>query len=113
MLAERVFVDPGLEPLPLQMGLGHELGQVLVALIAGGEQSQVRRPLPPRDFLFLMHRPGGQIDLATDDALHPRFFRRHVEVNGTIKIPVIRDANRRHPEFLGSFHQFRNPDRPI
>ncbi len=58
-------------------------------------------------------RTGRHVSLASDDRLDPRFLRFLIKFNRAVKISVIGDRDRRHPELLRFFHQLLHPNRAI
>ncbi len=89
MLREQVFVDAGLVIEPFRVAGGHQLDEVLVALVGLGQQNQVVRRLTD---IAALRQPaaGGDVDLASENWLHAPLFgvvvenyrRKHVAVFG-------------------------------
>ena len=85
----------------LDVRRGHDLHEVLVALVVLRQQNQVVVAL-------LLHPvvPHRHVHLAPDDRLHRRMLLRVLEeLLGPVHVPVVRDREPGHPELLGAVEQ--------
>ena len=83
------------------MGRGHDLHEVLVALVVLRQEDEVIIPL-------LLHPvvAFGDIDFAPDDRLHGRVLLRELEeLLHAVHVPVVRDREAGHSQFLGPIEQ--------
>ncbi len=88
VLREVLAVDPWLVVVAVEMGVGGEPAEVLVAGPVLGEQDQVEG-LAVGLALLVEHRPAGDVRLDPDDRLDAGVLGRLVEGDGAVQRPVI------------------------
>ena len=91
VLREVLAVDPGLVVVAVEVGVGDEPTQVLVADEVLGQQDQVER-LGVGLALLVGHRPPGDVGLDADDRLDPLRVRRLVEGDRPVQGAVVGDG---------------------
>ena len=112
VLREVVAVDPRLVVVAVEVGVGREAAQVLVALPVLGEEDQVEG-LAVGLALLVGHRPAGDVRLDADDRLDALGLRRLVERHGPVERPVVGQRQRIHPLLGRRVHDVRDPSQPV
>ena len=111
---EKLTVHARLVIEAVKMGGRAQLHQVAVSLVVGGEESHVESHiLPSVGRLLLVHRTGGDVDLASDDRLHLRFLGGLVELDRAEEISVVCQGDRRHAKLGRLPHELLHPDGSI
>ena len=114
VLPQQVHVDPWLDVEPLQIGLGHHVGEVAVALLVPAQEDQMAGlRVQLVDLLEPGAAPGGHIDLTADDGLDARRLTGLIEVDHPIHHPVVGDGHRLLPQVLHPLHQFLDAAGPV
>jgi hypothetical protein len=109
VIAQQLLVDPRVVIEPLEVPLGVEERQVLVADLVLRQQDQVKvAAVGP--VVAVGRRDVG---LAAKDQLHPGLLGLAVEVERAEHVAVIGDRDRVHPEVLDLGEQILHPDRAI
>ena len=101
-------VDAGLVVVPVEVGVGGEPAEVLVARPVLGEQDQVEG-LAVGLALLVGHRPARDVGLDAEDRLDALGLRRLVERDRAIERAVVGDRERIHAVLGGRVHQLRDP----
>ena len=100
---------PGLQDLTIHPGpviksvhvaFGHDLHQILIALVILRQKDQMIVPVLPSYGLPVKPGTGGHIDLTADNGLDPRLFSRPVKIDHPIHGSVIRDRHTVHAQFF-------------
>ena len=118
---EGFFIDAGFVPHAIEVAFGDEFGEVFEAGVIGGEEGEVGGAFAAGDFLFVVHREGGEVGLTADDGVDDGglFFVLSfclgllVKLDSTEEITVIGHGDRGHAEFGDAVHQFVDPHRAI
>ncbi len=105
---EVVAVDARLVVVPVQVGVGGQAAQVLVALPVLREQDQVER-LAIRLAVLVGHAARGDVGLDADDRLDALRPRRLVERDGAVQGTVVRDRHGIHAVRGRAVDEFRDP----
>ena len=101
VLLQHLMADAGTVVHALDVRRGHDLHEVLVALVVLRQQDQVVIAL-------LLHPvvPHRHVRLAPDDRLHRRMLLRVLEeLLHSVHVPMVRDRQPGHPELLGAVEQ--------
>ena len=113
MLLKQFFVHPRLVIEPFQIGLAHQLDQVLVSSTARGQEDEmiivIMREVP------LSGQPASwrQVRFAAEDGLDSPGLSLLIKLDRTEHIAVVRDGDRRHAEFFDLPDQRRNLIRAV
>src|SRR5207253_2293579 len=113
MLLKQFFVHPRLVIEPFQIGLAHQLDQVLVSSTARGQEDEmiivIMREVP------LSGQPASwrQVRFAAEDGLDSPGLSLLIKLDRTEHIAVVRDGDRRHAEFFDLPDQRRNLKRAL
>ena len=108
---EKIPVDARLVIEAVEMGGRAQFDQVAVSLVVGSEECHVEgHILTAVGRLLLVHRTGGDIDLAPDDRLHLRLLGGLVEFDRPEEITVVCQGDRRHAELGRLPHELLHPD---
>ena len=111
---EEFPVDAWLVVEAVEMGRRTEFHQIPVPLVVGGKQGHVEGDiLAAVSRLFLVHRAGGDIDLAPDDGLHLCLLRRLIKLDRPEEVAVVGQGDGRHPELRRLADELIHPDRPV
>src|ERR1035441_3666597 len=96
----------------LQVGVAHELQEVLIAPDVTGQEAEVK-DAPSLVAAALLVQPGalGEIELAANQRLDPLALRGRVEINGAKEVAMVGEGERRHPELARPVGQPVDPDR--
>jgi hypothetical protein len=114
MAGERLQVRPRLVVEALQVGVAHELQEVLVALDVPGQEAEVEdAPALVAAALLLEARALGKVELAADQRLDPLALRRRVEVYGAKQVAVVGEREGAHPELARPVRQPVDPAGPV
>jgi hypothetical protein len=105
VLGEDVLVDPRSMIEALEIAHRDQLDQVVVAGVAAGEEGEVVVRLGGARGLPVEPAPGGNVDLAAEDRLHPPVATGVVEVHRPEHVAVVGDGHRLHSEALGLGHE--------
>ena len=101
-------VDPRLVVVAVEVGVGREPAEVLVAGPVLGEQDQVEG-LAVGLALLVGHRPAGDVGLDAEDRLDALVLRRLVERDRAVERAVIGDRERIHAVLGRRVDQLRDP----
>ena len=101
-------VDPRLVVVAVEVGVGREPAEVLVAGPVLGEQDQVEG-LAVGLALLVGHRPTGDVGLDAEDGLDALVLRRLVEGDRAVERPVVGDRERIHAVLGRRVDQLRDP----
>ena len=103
---EDLLVDPGFVIIALQMRLGDQLDEILVAGFILGEEHEVIVHIPASAGGFLVEpAAGGDVHFAADDWFDPLVPRRLVKIDRPVQHPVVRDRQGRELQVMGLVHQ--------
>ena len=108
---EQLFIHPGPVIKTLQVGLGDQLDQVLVALAVHGQKHQMVVVALAR--LAVMAAAGGHIDLAAQQGLDARGLGLLVKIQHPEEGAVIGNGHRRHFQIRGPFQKIGNTHRAV
>ena len=108
VLREMVVVDARLVVVAVDMGVGDQAAQVLVAAVVLREEDQVVR-LGVGLALLRGHRARRDVRLHADDRLDALVLRRLVERDGAVERAVVRDRHRIHARLGRRIDQLRDP----
>ena len=108
VLGEVLAVDPRLVVVAVEMGVGREPAQVLVAGPVLGEQDQVEG-LAVGLALLVEHRPAGDVRLDPEDRLDARVLRRLVEGDGAVQRAVVGQGEGIHARVRRRVHELGDP----
>ena len=112
MPGEVVAVDPRLVVVAVDVGVGDQPAQVLVARVVLGQQDQVEG-LGVGLALLVGHRPAGDVGLDPDDRLDALGLGRLVERHGAVERAVVRDGHRIHALGGRRIDQLGDPAEPV
>jgi len=112
-LGKQLLVHPGLVVESLQVGLAHQLDQVVVPLFVLGQQHQMVPRLRGGTRVLLGSVLRGHVDLAAHDGLEPEVLGSEVEVQGPEEIAVVGDRCRALTEGHGAGTHVPHLDRPV
>ena len=114
MARQRVEVRPGLVVKALQVGVAHQLEEVLVTLDVAGQEPQVEdAPALVAAALLLEAGALGKVELAPDEGLDAPALGRRVEVDGAKQVAMVRERKGAHPELARPFGQLVDPAGPV
>src|ERR1035438_4108500 len=112
----RECVEAGSGPVieTLQVGVAHELQEVLIAPDVTGQEAEVK-DAPSLVAAALLVQPGalGEIELAANQRLDPLALRGRVEINGAKEVAMVGEGERRHPELARPVGQPVDPARAV
>ena len=108
VLRQVLAVDARLVVVAVDVGVGDEPAQVLVAGVVLGEEDQVEG-LAVGLALLVGHRAAGDVRLHADDRLDPLVLRGLVEGDRAVERAVVRDGHRIHAGGGRRVHQLRDP----
>ena len=108
VLREVLAVDPRLVVVAVDVGVGREAAQVLVAAVVLRQQDEVER-LAVGLALLVGHRPAGDVGLDADDRLDPLVPGGLVERHRAVEGAVVRDGHRIHALRGRRVDQLRDP----
>ena len=113
-LGERLQVGPRLVVEPLEMGVAHQLQQVLVALDVAGDEAQVEdaAALVAAALLF-QTRALGEVEFAPDEGLDPLALGHRVKINRAEQIAVVGQGQGAHAELARPLGQLVDPAGPV
>ncbi len=112
VLREVLPVDARLVVVAVDVGVGHEPAQVLVAGHVLREKDQVER-LGVGLALAVVHRPTGDVRLHSDDRLDVLGGGRLVEGDGSVERAVVGQGDRIHPVRGGRVDDLTHPPEPV
>ena len=112
VLGEVLAVDARLVVVAVDVGVGDQPAQVLVAGHVGREQDQVEG-LAVGLALLVPHRPAGDVGLDADDRLDPRLGGRLVERDAAVERPVVRYGERIEPVLDARVDEVGDPAQPV
>ena len=101
-------VDARLVVVAVDVGVGDEAAEVLVAAVVLGQEDEVEG-LAVGLALLVGHRPAGDVRLHPDDRLDALVLRGLVERDGAVEGPVVRDGHRIHALGRRRVDQLRDP----
>ena len=107
-LMQNLLVHSWLVVETVQMRLGNELHEILIALLVAGEKRQVRGIFTTRGGGFVVHRPWGKVNFTTNDRLDSSLLGSLVKLDRAKHIAMVRHRHSRHAEFFRPRHQLRN-----
>ncbi len=113
VFGEEFLVDARLVVEAVDVRGGDEFEQIVVAGVILRQQGEMIGLGTSRSGLFLDHRSGRHVNLATDDGLDAVFFRRLDEFNDAIHVAVVRNGDGGHVHFLRLLHQLFDPNRAV
>ena len=102
MRREQLLVDARHKVIALEKGRGRHLHQVLEAVSVLGEESEVIGRLAPAAGLARAARARGHISLVAKNGVEPGCFAFLIKLDGTVKIAMVRQRQRVHPQLLGA-----------
>jgi hypothetical protein len=103
-------VRPRLVIEPLQVGVAHELQEVLVAGDVARQEAQVEdAPALVASALFFEAGALREVELAADQGLDPLALGDRIELYGAKQVAVIGEGQGRHPELPRPVHQPVDP----
>ena len=108
VLREVLAVDARLVVVAVDVGVGDEAAEVLVAAVVLGQEDQVEG-LAVGLALLVGHRPAGDVGLDADDRLDALVLRGLVERDGAVEGAVVRDGHRIHALGGRRVDQLRDP----
>ena len=95
VLRKVLTIDARLVVVAIDVGVGDEAAEVLIAPVVLGQEDQVEG-LAVGLALLVRHRPAGNVGLDADDRLDALVLRRLVERDGAVEGAVVRDGHRIH-----------------
>ncbi len=114
VLGQRLEIGPGLVVEALQMGVGHQFEQVLVARQIGGEQAEVVVALALlRPAVAIQARAFGQVQLAAQQRLDPFGLGRVVELDRAEEISMVGHRQGLHAQLGRAIDQPVDPARAV
>ena len=108
-LFQKFPVDPRLVVEAFQLGGGGQPAEIAVALLVLGQQDDMAE-FPVVRGAFVETAAGGDVHLAADDRLDPRFAGLFVEFDGAEKRAVVGGGHRRHSIFGDPLQQVVDAD---
>ena len=108
VLREVLAIDARLVVVAVDVGVGDEAAEVLVAAVVLGQEDQVEG-LAVGLALLVGHRPAGDVGLDADDRLDALVLRGLVEGDGAVEGAVVGDGHRIHALGGRRVDQLRDP----
>ena len=112
VLGEVLSVDAGLVVVAVDVGVGDQPAQVLVAGHVGRQQEEVEG-LAVGLALLVRHRPPGDVGLHADDRLDARLGGRLVERDRAVERAVVGDGEAVEPVLDARVDEVRDPPQPV
>ena len=113
VLGQVVEIGPRLVVEAVDVGVGHDLEQILIAVVVLGQQNKVVMDGLARPVLLVPPVSWSDIDLAADDGLDPGLLAQGVEFDGPVEIAVIGQGHGPQPHRLDPGKEFGQLDRPV
>ena len=108
VLREVLTIDARLVVVAIDVGVGDEAAEVLVAAVVLGQEDQVEGLAVGLAFL-VGHRPAGDVRLDADDRLDALVLRGLVEGDGAVEGAMVGDGHRIHALGGRRVDQLRDP----
>ena len=106
ILTQKFHVNARAIVIPLQEGMTHNLGEVLISFIILREENEMIIAVVAGSRLAVKTRAGGYVDFAAKHGLDPLGKTLFIEIDDAVHDAVIGDRGRRHAQLFHALYIF-------